>query len=34
MIVHNGKMDLKEFKRNGLEMEQFRTLLHENDVSN
>ena len=32
MIVHNGKINLKEFKRNGLEMEQFRTLLRENGI--
>lgn len=30
MIVRNGKINLKEFRRNGLEMEQFRTLLREN----
>lgn len=32
MIVRNGKINLKEFKRNGLEMEQFRTLLRENGI--
>lgn len=32
MIVKQGKMNLKEFKRNGLEMEQFRTLLRENGI--
>ena len=29
MIVRNGQINLKEFKRNGLEMEQFRTMLRE-----
>lgn len=29
MIVKNGEINLKEFKRNGLEMEQFRTMLRE-----
>lgn len=29
MIVRNGEINLKEFKRNGLEMEQFRTMLRE-----
>lgn len=32
IIVRSGKMNLKEFKRNGLEMEQFRTLLRENGI--
>lgn len=32
MIVRNGHINLKEFKRNGLEMEQFRTLLRENGI--
>lgn len=32
MIVRDGKINLKEFKRNGLEMEQFRTLLRENGI--
>lgn len=32
MIVHDGHINLKEFKRNGLEMEQFRTLLRENGI--
>lgn len=32
MIVRNGRINLKEFKRNGLEMEQFRTLLRENGI--
>lgn len=32
MIVRNGQINLKEFKRNGLEMEQFRTLLRENGI--
>lgn len=31
-IVSNGHLNLKEFKRNGLEMEQFRTLLRENAI--
>ncbi|WP_294142170.1 YetF domain-containing protein [uncultured Sanguibacteroides sp.] len=29
MIVRNGQINLREFKRNGLEMEQFRTMLRE-----
>lgn len=29
MIVRDGKINLKAFKRNGLEMEQFRTMLRE-----
>ena len=29
MIVRNGQINLKEFKRKGLEMEQFRTMLRE-----
>lgn len=29
MIIRNGKINLKAFKRNGLEMEQFRTMLRE-----
>lgn len=32
MIVRDGKINLKEFKRNGLEMEQFRTLLREKGI--
>nr|WP_302829710.1 YetF domain-containing protein [uncultured Bacteroides sp.] len=32
MIVSDGHINLKEFKRNGLEMEQFRTLLRENGI--
>lgn len=32
MIVRGGHINLKEFKRNGLEMEQFRTLLRENGI--
>lgn len=32
MIVQDGNINLKEFKRNGLEMEQFRTLLRENGI--
>lgn len=32
MIVRDGHINLKEFKRNGLEMEQFRTLLRENGI--
>lgn len=32
IIVKQGKMNLREFKRNGLEMEQFRTLLRENGI--
>lgn len=32
MIVRDGQINLKEFKRNGLEMEQFRTLLRENGI--
>ncbi len=32
MIVRDGEINLKEFKRNGLEMEQFRTLLRENGI--
>lgn len=32
MIVKNGKINLKEFKRNSLEMEQFRTMLRENGI--
>lgn len=32
LIVKDGKMNLKEFKRNSLEMEQFRTILRENGV--
>ncbi len=32
MIVRDGQINMKEFKRNGLEMEQFRTLLRENGV--
>ena len=32
MIVQGGKINLKEFRRNGLEMEQFRTMLRENGI--
>ena len=32
MIVRDGKIDLREFRRNGLEMEQFRTMLRENGI--
>lgn len=32
LIVRRGQLNLKEFKRNGLEMEQFRTLLRENGI--
>lgn len=32
LIVRQGKINLREFKRNGLEMEQFRTLLRENGI--
>lgn len=32
MIVRGGRINLKEFKRNGLEMEQFRTMLRENGI--
>lgn len=32
MIVRDGQINLKEFKRNGLEMEQFRTLLREKGI--
>lgn len=32
MIVKNGKINLREFKRNGLEMEQFRTMLRETGI--
>lgn len=32
MIVRNGQINMKEFKRNGLEMEQFRTLLREKGI--
>ncbi len=32
MIVKNGQMNMKEFKRNSLEMEQFRTMLRENGI--
>ena len=32
MIVKNGQMNMKEFKRNNLEMEQFRTMLRENGI--
>lgn len=32
MIVHNGQINLKKFKRNGLEMEQLCTLLCENNI--
>lgn len=32
IIVRNGQINLREFKRNGLEMEQFRTLLRENGI--
>lgn len=31
-IVKNGALNLKAFKRNNLEMEQFRTLLREKDI--
>lgn len=32
MIVRDGKINLREFRRNGLEMEQFRTMLRENGI--
>lgn len=32
MIVRNGQINMKEFKRNGLEMEQFRTMLREKGI--
>lgn len=32
MIVRDGQINQKEFKRNGLEMEQFRTLLREKGI--
>lgn len=32
MIVSDSKLVLREFRRNGLEMEQFRTMLRENGV--
>lgn len=32
MLVRDRKLVLREFRRNGLEMEQFRTLLRENDI--
>lgn len=32
MIVRNRELVLREFRRNGLEMEQFRTLLRENGI--
>lgn len=32
MIVRDGQINLKEFKRNGLEMEQFRTMLREKGI--
>lgn len=32
MIVKSGQINMKEFKRNSLEMEQFRTLLRENGI--
>lgn len=32
MIVRNRKLVLREFRRNGLEMEQFRTMLRENGI--
>ena len=32
MIVREGKLVLREFRRNGLEMEQFRTMLRENGI--
>lgn len=32
MMVRDGRINLKELRRNGLEMEQFRTLLRENGI--
>ena len=32
MIVRRGALNLREFRRNGLEMEQFRTMLRENGI--
>lgn len=32
MIVKSGQINMREFKRNNLEMEQFRTLLRENGI--
>lgn len=32
MIVKSGQINLKEFRRNSLEMEQFRTMLRENGI--
>lgn len=32
LVVRGGRINLKEFKRNGLEMEQFRTMLRENGI--
>lgn len=32
LIVKNGKINTKAFKRNSLEMEQFRTMLRENNI--
>lgn len=32
LIIKNGQLNLKEFRRNKLEMEQFRTLLRENGI--